>query len=112
MKQSSEIIDVMKLFSQKVTIPPGLEDLVGDYARNIMIDLIILEKSIKNQEIENPKKIIHKLKGTAKSYGFNTVDSILVIMQRLMQEGKSKEMLLLSNKLVKYVEDFLRDQKI
>ena len=112
MKQSLKFNEALKLFSNKVVIPPGLEDLVEDYARSIKTDLIILRESIEHTNFDKIENIIHKLKGTAESYGFSVVDSTLNMIKNFLQEIRNEDALILCDKLIQYVEDFLCEQDV
>lgn len=108
MKELLNFNDAIKLFSEKVTVPSELEDIIISYANNVLSDLRILKDAIKDMEMEKSEKIIHKLTGTAESYGFNVVDSILRTIKALLQEGEFISALDLCDRLVKYVDDFTR----
>lgn len=61
---------------EEIEIEDEIKDLIPSYLENRRKDLVLLQEGVLKKEISTIKKIAHKIKGTALSYGQEKLDKI------------------------------------
>lgn len=63
--------------SEKVTFIEDIKVLIPRYIVNIRKDSLRLTTAVDMGDISEVKKVVHKVKGTARSYGFDAIDLLM-----------------------------------
>ena len=62
-------------------IDPDLEELIPDFIENTINDYKAFESSYNDKNFEGMRKVCHTVLGTAQSYGFTQLDTIVTKLQ-------------------------------
>jgi len=92
---------VLKL-DEELELDLDLIDLLPSYLSNVRKDYYEMGKSLENNDFQKVAKIAHKIKGSAKSYGFDYIDELMLVIKEDIKEGGAS-----LKELYGYFEKFL-----
>lgn len=92
---------VLKL-DEEFELDLDLIDLLPSYLFNVRKDYDEMGVSLKNSDFQKVAKIAHKIKGSAKSYGFDYIDELMLVIQEDIKDGGAS-----LKELYGYFEKFL-----
>ena len=71
----------------ELELDQDLIDLISSYINNIKKDYIEMGRALENSNFQTIVNIAHKVKGSAKSYGFDYIDDLMLAIQNDIKNG-------------------------
>ncbi|MBT3236631.1 MAG: hypothetical protein HN353_11810 [Bdellovibrionales bacterium] len=81
-----------KLVKQEVCFVESLIELMPGYLINVTEDYQKLSESIVKKDVIGVQQVVHRVRGSAISYGFSVIDTIMDNIQILSQDDNFKLM--------------------
>lgn len=98
--------NILALLNNEVEVPDGLWPIMERYIENLMNDLNALSSSIESHNREKAREVIHKIRGTANSFGFEVVDTFMEEISEQLAKEDYQEARELKLKIQEYVSNF------
>lgn len=96
---------LIKELEKPIKIPPGLEDIMDEYVLLLKGNIQRLHDCVLNKDIEEIRKVVHKVRGTAATYGFNVVDASMVLTKDLTLQNDFDELEKLTTQLLSFIDN-------
>jgi HPt (histidine-containing phosphotransfer) domain-containing protein len=81
-------ITVENVIFAPILVDPDLTDIIPDFIENTLKDYDQLKLYQQQADIQNIKKICHRILGTALSYGFTQLNDIVLKIQDAAKDGQ------------------------
>jgi HPt (histidine-containing phosphotransfer) domain-containing protein len=91
-------VGLSELVNQDIVFIEELIGLIPDYLKNITIDHGNLERAIASCDVEGASRVVHRIKGSACSYGFDVIDKVVSEIQQSLDKN-DYDMALENNKI-------------
>ncbi len=69
-----------------ILVDPDLNDIIDGFVQNTIEDYKTLRNHIEKRDYNQVRKLCHRILGTAISYGFNDLDTIVKLIQKAAVE--------------------------
>jgi HPt (histidine-containing phosphotransfer) domain-containing protein len=92
-----------------IFVEPDLHDLIDVFIRNTIKDYKTIERCIHKLDFDQTRKVCHRILGTAISYGFEDLDTIIKKIQKDAIEEKQVSINENLNILTSHIE-FIKEQ--
>jgi HPt (histidine-containing phosphotransfer) domain-containing protein len=69
-----------------IFVDPDLNDIIDGFVQNTIEDYKTLRNYIETKDYNQVRKLCHRILGTAISYGFNDLDTIVKLIQKAAVE--------------------------
>lgn len=77
-----------------IQIETELEEIKNKFVANLEQEMVLLNKSANSRDWDEFKRLIHKLKGAATSFGFPNISRQANILEEIIREGKFENLIL------------------
>lgn len=92
------------VFLIPVTTPEDIKELVPDYLNNILGEMEKIKLAIEQNDSNSIGKITHKIRGTAKSYGFESIHKATERLQDSADQGNFEQTLSWALEIINYIQ--------